>query len=211
MLTQALLAGVEHGVNRVLRLDSTALPRLERLAGKVIAVDCSAPATQLFVFADGAGLHLAANWEGDVACRLRAPAASLLRLATGKDKTAVLHSPEVELHGDSAALLDLAATLQDLELDWEYELARWLGPLGSQLLGGHLKSRARWTSQSLDSLRKNLADYLSEESRSLVGQREAEARFAELDGLKLALDRLDARFERLTAKLPLTQKPSEPA
>lgn len=211
MLTQALLAGVEHGVNRVLRLDSTALPRLERLAGKVIAVDCSAPAAQLFILADGAGLRLAANWEGAVACQLRAPAASLLRLAASKDKTAVLHSPAVELHGDSGVLLELAGILQDLELDWEYELARWLGPLGSQLLGSHLKSRVRWTGQSLDSLRQNLADYLNEESRSLVGQREAEARFAELDSLKLALDRLDARFERLTVKLPLTQKPSEPA
>ena len=104
---------------------------------------------------------------------------------------------EVELDGDSAVLLELAGILQDLELDWEYELSRWLGPVGSQLLGGHLRSRVSWTSQALDSLRLNLADYLSEESRSLVGQREADARFAELDNLKLALDRLDARIERL--------------
>jgi ubiquinone biosynthesis protein UbiJ len=208
MLTQALLAAAEHGINRVLRLDATALPRLEPLAGKVIAVHCSSPAVQLFILADGAGLRLAAHWSGDIACTLRAPASSLLRLATAKDKTAVLHSPEVELDGDSAVLLDLAGVLQDLELDWEYELSRWLGPVGSQLLSGHLKSRARWTRQNLDSLRQNLADYLSEESRTLVGENEAQARFAELDDLKMALDRLDARVERLA--LTLTPKPSEP-
>ena len=33
MLTLALLAGVERGINRVLALDSTALPRLARLNG----------------------------------------------------------------------------------------------------------------------------------------------------------------------------------
>ncbi|MGY4531658.1 ubiquinone biosynthesis protein UbiJ [Pseudomonas sp. TE3786] len=209
MLTQALLATAETGINRVLRLDATALPRLAHLAGKVIEVDCSAPAMQVFILADGAGLRLAARWDGDIACRLRAPASSLLRLATSKDKTAVLHSPEVELDGDSAVLLDLAGVLQDLELDWEYELARWLGPVGSQLLSGHLKSRARFTRQNLDSLRHNLADYLSEESRTLVGDNEAQARFAELDDLKMALDRLDARVERLA--LTLTPKPSEPA
>lgn len=44
MLTQALLAGAEHGLNRVLRLDATALPRLSRLEGKVIRIDCQAPA-----------------------------------------------------------------------------------------------------------------------------------------------------------------------
>ncbi|MES2817772.1 MAG: SCP2 sterol-binding domain-containing protein [Pseudomonadota bacterium] len=197
MLTQALLAGVEAGINRVLRLDGTALPRLSRLSGKVIAVDCSAPALQLFILPGAEGLLLATQWEVPADCRLRAPATSLLRLASGTDKSAVLHSPEVELDGDSAVLLELAGILQDLELDWEYELSRWLGPVASQLFGAHLRSRARWTRQTLGSLRLDLADYLSEESRTLVGQREAEVRFAELDALKLALDRLDARIERL--------------
>ncbi|MDX1722168.1 MAG: SCP2 sterol-binding domain-containing protein [Pseudomonas sp.] len=197
MLSTALLAGVELGLNRVLALDSTALPRLARLSGRVIALDCTAPALQLFILPSGEGLQLAGQWAGAADCRLRAPATSLLRLATGQDKTAVLHSPQVELDGDSAVLLELAGILQDLELDWEYELSRWLGPLASQLLGKHIRSRANWTGQTLDSLRLNLADYLSEESRSLVGQREADARFAELDRLKLDLDRLDARIERL--------------
>jgi len=197
MLSTALLAGVELGLNRVLALDSTALPRLARLSGRVIELDCTAPVLQLFILPSGEGLQLAGQWAGAVDCRLRAPVASLLRLATGKDKTAVLHSPQVELDGDSAVLLELAGILQDLELDWEYELSRWLGPLASQLLGSHIRSRANWTGQTLDSLRLNLADYLSEESRSLVGQREADARFAELDRLKLDLDRLDARIERI--------------
>ena len=70
---------------------------------------------------------------------LSAPASSLLRLSLAKDKTAVLHRPEVTLSGDSAVLLELAAILQDLELDWEYELSHWLGPVASQLLGGHLR------------------------------------------------------------------------
>lgn len=200
MLLTGLLAGVELGLNRVLAMDSTALPRLARLSGRVIAVECTAPNLQLFILPSASGLQLAAQWVGDADCHLRAPAASLLRLAVSRDKTSILHSPDVTLDGDSAALLELAGILQDLELDWEYELSRWLGPVGSQLLGGHLRSRVNWSSQALDSLRLNLADYLSEESRSLVGQREADARFAELDHLKLSLDRLDARIERLAQR-----------
>lgn len=196
MLTQALLAGVELGLNRVLQMDSTALPRLARLEGKLIEVDCQSPALKLFILPGAEGLQLASHWEG-ADCVLSAPASSLLKLALAKDKTAVLHRPEVSLSGDSAVLLELAGILQDLELDWEYELSRWLGPVASQLVGSHVRSRLNWASQSAGSLRQNLADYLSEEARSLVGQREAEARFAELDQLKLALDRLDARIERL--------------
>ncbi|MDY7567619.1 SCP2 sterol-binding domain-containing protein [Pseudomonas sp. RTC3] len=201
MLLSGLLASVELGINRVLRMDSTALPRLERLAGKMIAVDCRNPAFQLFILPSDEGLLLAAHWAAEADCTLRAPASSLLRLALSQDKTAVLHGPEVELEGDSAVLLELVGVLQDLELDWEYELSRWLGPVASPLLGGQLRSSARWTRDSLTNLTHNLADYLSEESRTLVGQREAEARFAELDQTRLDLERLEARFERLALSL----------
>ena len=141
MLLTGLLASVELGLNRVLRLDSTALPRLAHLTGKVIAVDCRTPALQLFILPSDEGLMLASHWETGVDCTLRAPASSLIKLAVSKDKTAVLHAPEVELDGDSGVLLELAGVLQDLELDWEYELSRWLGPVATQLIGGHLRSR----------------------------------------------------------------------
>ncbi|MGF0333846.1 SCP2 domain-containing protein [Pseudomonas indoloxydans] len=199
MLITGLLAGVEAGLNRVLRLDGTALPRLQTLSGKVIAVHCQNPALEIFILPSGDGLQLASQWHAPTDCTLTAPASSLARLALSREKTAILHRPEVSLDGDSAVLLQLAGILQDLELDWEYELSRWLGPVATTLLAGHLRSRANLASHGAASLKQNLADYLAEESRTLVGQREADARFAELDQLKLALDRLEARIERLTS------------
>ncbi|HCW95455.1 ubiquinone biosynthesis accessory factor UbiJ [Stutzerimonas balearica] len=201
MLRQALLASAEQGLNRVLRLDPTALPRLARLAGRIIEIDCSAPAMQLFVLVEEDGLRLASSWAADADCRLRAPASSLVRLLVSRQKTAVLHEPQVSIDGDSGVLMSLAEVLQDLELDWEYEASRWLGPVGAQLLGTGVRTPTRWLRESGDSLRQDLADYLTEESRALVGQQEAEARFSEIDDLKLALDRLEARIERLAHNL----------
>ena len=85
MLRTALLAGAERGINRALRLDPTALPRLARLGGRIIEIDCSAPAWRVFVLADGEGLRLAADWGSEADCRLRAPASSLIRLATSRN------------------------------------------------------------------------------------------------------------------------------
>ncbi|NWB93920.1 ubiquinone biosynthesis accessory factor UbiJ [Pseudomonas agarici] len=199
MLFSGLLAGVEHGLNRVLRLDSTALGRLGHLTGKVIEVD--SPALKLFILPSDEGLMLVAHWAVDADCILRAPTTSLLNLALSKDKTAVLHGPDVHLEGDSAVLLELAGVLQDLALDWEYELSRWLGPVATQLISAHLRGRAHWYRQGFASLNQNLAEYLSEESRALVGKHEAEAHFAELDQIKLDLERLEARFKRLSQSL----------
>lgn len=201
MLLSGLLASVESGINRVLRLDSTALQRLQPLTGKVIAVECASPALHLFILPSDEGLLLASQWAAEADCTLRAPASSLLRLALSKDKTAVLHSPEVDLEGDSHVLMELAAVLQNLELDWEYELSRWIGPVATALIAGHLRSRAQWYQHGFESLNQNLAEYLSEEARTLVGEREAQARFNELDQLKIDLDRLEARIERLKRSL----------
>jgi ubiquinone biosynthesis protein UbiJ len=206
MLRNALLAGAERGINRVLRLDPTALPRLARLSGRLIEVDCTTPAWRLFILADGDGLRLAEHWGSEPDCRLRASAATLLRLATSRNKTAILHGPDVDIKGDSSTLISLAEVLQDLELDWEYEVSRWLGPVGAHVLGSSVRGQAAWARQSAESLRQDLADYLNEESRALVGLAEAETRFAELDRLKLDLDRLEARVERLNHSL----KPDQP-
>jgi ubiquinone biosynthesis protein UbiJ len=184
-----------------LRLDSTALARMRPLTGKVIAVECASPALHLFILPSDEGLLLAAQWAADADCTLRAPASSLLHLALSKDKTAVLHGPQVDLEGDSHVLMELAAILQDLELDWEFELSRWIGPVATTLIAGHVRSRANWYQHGFASLNQNLAEYLSEEARTLVGEREAQARFNELDQLKLDLDRLEARVERLSRSL----------
>lgn len=197
MLLHLALAGVERGLNRVLALDATAGPRLARLSGKVIEIDCQAPALRLFLLPQGEELRLAQHWDAPADCRLRAPASELLRLGFNHDKVAVLHGPQIDLDGDSAALIDLAGILQDLELDWDYQLGEWLGPVAGHLLSSQLRGMAGWAGQSVGSLRLNLADYLAEETRSLVGAQEADARFAELDRLKLTLDRLDARIDRL--------------
>lgn len=201
MLGAALLAGVEAGLNKVLALDATALPRLAALQGRVIAIDCTAPALRLFLLPGADGLRLAGHWEAPADCTLRAPAPRLLELALRRDKSAVLHAADVELDGHSACLLDLAAILQDLELDWEGALAEWLGPLGAVALARPLQGAGQWSGDALASLRLNLADWLAEEARLLAGRQEAEARFAELDDLKLALDRLEARSERLARRL----------
>ncbi|KTT14878.1 SCP2 sterol-binding domain-containing protein [Pseudomonas fulva] len=201
MLMAGLLASAEHGLNRVLRMDSTTLPRLAALEGKVIEIDCRQPAMQVFILPDEQGLMLASAWEGEVDCRLSAPAASLAHLALSRDKTAVLHSPHVALHGDTAALLDLFGIFQDLELDWEHELQKWLGPVPTALIAGHIRLRTRWTRQGLARLSQSLSEYLAEESRTLVGKREAEAAFSELDAMKVDTERLEARILRLSRSL----------
>jgi len=204
MLIQFALASAESALNRVLQLDSTAQARLAPLAGQVLAITCSMPAITLYLIPLETRLQLAQAWSAPADCTLKAPAQLLLKLVSSADKSAVLHHPEVSLEGNSGLLLELADILQNLELDWEYEVSRWLGPVPTALLSSQLRSQRAWLTQTAKSLHLNTADYLAEESRALVGRTEAAIRFNEIDQLKLDLDRLDARISRL---LKRSQKP----
>ena len=75
MLLTGLLAGVELGLNRVLQMDSTALPRLARLEGKLIEVDCQSPALKLFIHPMPRACNWPATGKAPTACSARPPAA----------------------------------------------------------------------------------------------------------------------------------------
>lgn len=207
MLNQLAFVTLEKGLNSVLRLDPTALARLAALSGRVLAVECTAPAMSVFVLADDEGLHLHSQWSGTADCTLRAPATRLWQLLSQAEKTAILHADDVQLDGNTAVLLDLSDVLQNLELDWEYSLSQWLGPIATQALSQALRRSHAWGQRSRHSLHLSLAEYITEESRHLVGNPEAQARFAEIDHSVLAVDRLEARLEQLSQRLKRRSRP----
>lgn len=201
MLEQLLLANVENGLNALLQTDTPTLARLSNLSGRVIGFRLAqAPAITLYAIPHAQGITLARSWETPVDCCLVADAATYAALATQADKLSLLHRPGVSLEGNSGILLEFAQIMQDMQLDWEYLLQQWLGPLATSMLAGHLRLRTRWLKQGAESMTQNLRLYLTEETRQLVSRQEFNARFAALDDTKLQLDRLAARIDLLSQR-----------
>ena len=201
MLKTLLLAGIDSGFNALLKLDPASRNRLAALAGRVLAIRAREPDFNLHLLFIEGGVQLAADWDGEADCTLSAPASELWQLAMARDKAAALHQPGVSIDGDNGLLVQLSGILQDMDIDWEFPLQQWLGPVPASLIGGHLRLRYRWTAAGLASLQQRLQDWLAEEARLLVGNNEAQCRFAELDQLKLQLDRLEARTALIAQRL----------
>lgn len=201
MLKSLLLAGIDSGFNALLQLDPASRSRLAALSGQVLAIQGREPEFNLFLLLHDNGIQLAAHWDGEADCTLTASAAELWQLATTRDKHAALHQPGVSIEGNHSLLQQLSDILHDMDIDWEYQLQQWFGPVAASLIGGHLRLRYRWTAAALASLQQRLQDWLAEEARLLVGNNEARVRFAELDQLKLQLDRLEARAALIAQRL----------
>lgn len=201
MLTQLLLAGADSSINALLRLDPVSQQRFGKLAGQVLAIQAREPDFALFLVLQPEGLQLARQWEAPADCTLSATTAELWQLLTSSNKAAALYQPGVTITGNNSLLVELADIVQAMEIDWEFQLQQWFGPHAAGLIGSHLRLRGRWTAANLASLHQRTEDWLAEEARLLVGNNEAESRFAELDQLKLQLDRLEARAALIRRQL----------
>lgn len=202
MLSAALLKAAERSIAAALARDSVTARRLGALQGKSVLISARDPDWQLWLLPAEGEIALRNASEQPADCELHAPSALLARLLISSDRKALLQEPDVELVGDSQVLVTLQNIMTDLRLDGEAELARWLGPVAGHAIGSALRRSHQWGRESRASLRQTLAEYLTEESRQLVGQAEARARAEQLHALRLQLDRLEARVALLTPTAP---------
>tara|TARA_Y100000766_G_scaffold208270_1_gene180008 strand:+ start:345 stop:968 length:624 start_codon:yes stop_codon:yes gene_type:complete len=202
MLSGALLRAAERSIAAALARDTVTARRISALAGKRILISSRQPDWQLWLTPASDTINLSTSSDAPADVELHAPASLLARLLVSSDRKAVLQDPDVELLGDSQVLIALQNALADLQLDGEAELARWLGPVAGHAIGSALRRSHQWGRDSRASLRQTLAEYLTEESRQLVGQAEARARAEQLHDLRLQLDRLEARVALLSPTDP---------
>lgn len=198
MLPAALLAAAQRSIEAALQRDALTAKRLGSLSGKVILVSAREPSWQLYLLPAKGSIQLRAEYAGEVDCQLSAPSSVLAKLLISNDRKALLQNPELELTGDSQVLINLQNIISDLRLDGEAELARWLGPVPAHAIGSLLRRSHQWGKDSRDSLRLTLGEYLTEESRQLVGNAEARASAELLHEMRLQLDRLEARVALLS-------------
>ena len=202
MLSGALLRAAERSIAAALARDPVTARRISALAGKRILISSRQPDWQLWLMPAPGTINLTTTSDAPADVELHAPASLLARLLVSSDRKAVLQDPDVELLGDSQVLIALQNALADLQLDGEAELARWLGPVAGHAISSALRRSHQWGRDSRASLRQTLAEYLTEESRQLVGQTEARARAEQLHDLRLQLDRLEARVALLSPTDP---------
>jgi ubiquinone biosynthesis protein UbiJ len=85
--------------------------------------------------------------------------------------------------------------------DVEEELSRIVGDLAARRLSGLARGAAGWVRRTRRTVGENLAEYLQEESRDLVGQPELDEFLHGVDVLRETADRVAARIAHLERRM----------
>jgi len=199
-----MLAGLERTLNALLARDPAAPSRLARMAGQRILLRLERPSLGLIVHFHPAGLDLMRaddTAEADVDAVVEADAETLGELLGGAAMERLMFQGKLAVRGRTHLLEATRDLLFDLDLDWEAELAGWLGDIPAHSLAEGLRSLSRWGLRTRQELCADVGEYVFEEARLLPGRHQLEALRDHLTEVEIATDRLEARLARLRRRL----------
>jgi ubiquinone biosynthesis protein UbiJ len=199
-LPTLVCASLEAAVNRVLRLDPDTLDRLSTLSGKVIAVELHGLNTALYLVPEKAGLNVFSHFDGAPDTTLRGTPLALARMGLEKHAGDSLFAGDVEIAGDTELGQEFRAILDGLDIDWEEQLSMVMGDAVAHQVGQFVRGAAGWGKKTLETLSRDAAEYLQEESRELPNSGEAETFLTDVDELRSDVDRIEARVKRLESR-----------
>jgi ubiquinone biosynthesis protein UbiJ len=193
------IAALEFIVNRALALDPASRAQLAALQGQVFHLECTQPALDLFLILHGDRVQLGGHWEGEVTAGLRGTGSDYAELLRSDDPGATLINGAMTVSGNSKALLRLRDIAAHLDIDWEAPLASAFGDVVGHQLGRSLRFGGRLLSDAVGSLRRQVHDYVQDESDWLVPR-------WQLDPFRAAVAEAAQRSEQLAQNIARLQQ-----
>jgi ubiquinone biosynthesis accessory factor UbiJ len=203
MAAAPLLRPFEALVNRNLRASTPARELLAQLAGRSFAIQLETPIggrlVRLRLAATADGLAIVSGDEPADASVTGTPLglAALLAGRSGGRFTAA----GVTIAGDAEVAAAFEKLLRHARPEFEEELARLVGDAPAHYAARAARGAFQWGRRALDSLARNVGEYLTEEGRDLVPRPELEAFHSGVDRIREDVDRAEARLALVAARL----------
>ena len=199
VISQALCLPAEALVNRILRQDPAALARFSRAEGRILALDIHNKACiNVRLLSDGFTLSMTAGTPADVT--LRGELRDFIALARATDKANELINSAIDMEGDTELALSVTRAVQSLDIDWEALIQPATGGLLAHQIGKGIRGLVRWSRDTGGTWSRAGKEYLEDEIQLVTPAPLLDDFSHEVDRIRLATDRLDARIARLENK-----------
>jgi ubiquinone biosynthesis protein UbiJ len=197
---RAVLSPVTRLVNRRIAASTPARELCRELEGKVVAVRVKDTALAVYCRVEADGIALLGDYDGEPDAAVTGSLLTLGRLASESGETLV-RDGSLELAGDAAVARAFQRLLFHGRPDVEEELSGVIGDVAAHELGELARRTAGWGREARETLRRNLSEYLQEESRALPTRYEVNAFRDRVERLRDDVARMDARLRLLESRL----------
>ncbi len=195
-MTPDLLRPLEEMLNRRIAGSSRARAMLDGLSGRSMELRFAATPLRVRMAAAPGALTIRPAGEEAADAVIEGTPLSFLRLATG-DAAKSIRAGGMDVRGDAEIAEGFRKLLEAARPDFEEELSRFTGDVAAHYLAGFAREAADFGKRAGDTFARNAAEYLTEESRDVPVRLEVEEFLEDVDRLREAVDRLDARVASL--------------
>jgi ubiquinone biosynthesis protein UbiJ len=194
-----LLAAIEMAMNQLFAMDPVTFERLKRFRGKVVAFDITDIKQSLYFFPDEKGIQILSQYEGEADTIISGSLLSFAKMAIAeeKDKTRSVFQGDIKITGDIALGQRFQALFQQLDIDWEEHVSHITGDVIAHSLGNVARELLGWGRQVVNSIGMDVSEYIQYESRVIASGPEISHFNQQVDDIRSAVDRAEARLNRL--------------
>lgn len=186
---------VETVINRYLALDPEMLEKMDAFSGKVIKLEIIGINKVLYMMPDSRGVQVSTEYEGEVDTTLRGTPISLFKMGMVSDAARLLLKGEVEISGDTRLGHQFKNIFSQMDIDWSEPLANLVGDAVAYQIQQSGKKIGGWGKDAIKSVSRSFSEYLQEESRDVVTETELNIFNDDVDKLRDAVDRLQAKID----------------
>ncbi len=188
-----LASAIDTALNRAISLDEKAAAQLSSLEGKTVCLELKGLGIDLYFTGSGPRLAIDAESGIDPDTTITGTPAALLAMAVPDWRAP---GSGVQIQGDAGTAQSLEKLMRRLDPDWEALLVEHLGPVWGHQVWRMISDTVSGSRHVASTAADQTARFLREESGLLVTREEVDAFTREVDELREAADRLEARLRR---------------
>jgi len=196
------LAGnaLEQALNKVLALDPDTQAAISKLDQRRIQLALEAPAIALEISVDGNQLRVGPVQDAEADLGIRSTISGALSQLPFFRSGNAAPVGKVRINGDAELARQLQQLAKGFDPDWEKPFADAFGVIIGPQIAKALREAFRQGASLAKKFSQDSVDFLTEESRDVVGAAEQAAFNEDVDDLRDRAERVIARLEKL--KLP---------
>lgn len=195
------ISQVEKLLNKALSLDEETLHALAKLEGKVIAFEFSNTKLTVFIFPSIAGLSMKTIYEAKADVNIKGSPTNFIMMLASSRRGATGLPTDMQVTGDIGLAQRFQGIMQNIEIDLEEPLSKWVGDSIAYQLGKFIRGTSRVAANAGKTLALDMSEYLRFEIDMLPDDLLVEEFCKEVDVLREDVDRLSLRINKLEVKI----------
>ena len=206
--TPEWLKQIEKLLNKALSLDEETLHALGKLEGKIIAFEFMNIDLTIFLFPgrNGLAMHSAYQNKADVLIK-GTPTNFMMMMASSKQQSGGMPT-DMQIIGDISLAQRFQKIMQNIEIDLEEPLSRWVGDTMAYQIGKFVRGSRRFAVNTSKTLAMDISEYLRFEINMLPDDLLVEEFSKEIGLLREDVDRFEQRVNKLELQLNNKQEGS---